>query len=101
MSREVIRQSFIRHDVSVDLGIVEGGDGLYDGVDQAGSGSTAEVAKAIQAPVILVVDAECITRSVAAMVMGFIRFELLIWRSSNGYRKYSKQGCLGCYKRQL
>ncbi|HBP62796.1 MAG TPA: cobyrinic acid a,c-diamide synthase, partial [Desulfosporosinus sp.] len=33
MSREVIRQSFIRHAVSVDLGIVEGVDGLYDGVD--------------------------------------------------------------------
>ena len=75
MSREVIRQSFIRHAVSVDLGIVEGVDGLYDGVDLAGSGSTAEVAKAIQAPVILVVDTTRITRSVAAMVMGFMRFD--------------------------
>lgn len=63
MSREVIRQTFIRHAVNVDLGIVEGVDGLYDGVDQEGSGSTAEIAKAIRAPVILVVDTERITRS--------------------------------------
>jgi len=75
MSREVIRQSFIRHAVSVDLGIVEGVDGLYDGVDLAGRGSTAEVAKAIQAPVILVVDTTRITRSVAALVMGFMHFD--------------------------
>ena len=75
MSREVIRQSFIRHAVSADLGIVEGVDGLFDSVDLAGRGSTAEVAKAIQAPVILVVDTARITRSVAAVVMGFMRFD--------------------------
>ncbi|OAT79828.1 cobyrinate a,c-diamide synthase [Desulfotomaculum copahuensis] len=75
MTREIIRQSFVRHMDGAALGVVEGAMGLYDGVDLAGSGSTAEIAKAIQAPVVLVVDTTRMTRSVAAMVMGFMHFD--------------------------
>lgn len=75
MSRKVIRSSFVRYSQGADLAVVEGAMGLFDGVDLEGSGSTAEIAKAIQAPVILVVDATRMTRSVAALVNGFMHFD--------------------------
>lgn len=75
MGREALRQSFVRHARGADIGIVEGAHGIFDGVDLEGSGSTGEVSKTIQAPVILVVDTTRMTRSVAAMVMGFQHFD--------------------------
>lgn len=75
MSREVIRRSFLRHARGADIAVVEGAMGLFDGVDLAGSGSTAEVAKAVRAPVVLVVDTTRMTRSVAALVTGFMHFD--------------------------
>jgi cobyrinic acid a,c-diamide synthase len=75
MSRGMIRQSFVRSARQSDLGIVEGAMGLFDGLDLEGSGSTAEIAKIIKAPVILVVDTTRMTRSVAAMVQGFQNFD--------------------------
>lgn len=50
--------------------LVEGNRGLYDGFDAAGTHSTAELAKRIGAPVILVVDVTKSTRTVAAQVLG-------------------------------
>jgi cobyrinic acid a,c-diamide synthase len=58
-----------------DIAIVEGVMGLYDGRTGAGeTGSTAQVAELLQAPVILVVDAAAQGRSVAALVHGFRSF---------------------------
>ncbi len=53
-----------------DLVLVEGNRGLFDGLDVAGSHSTAELAKKIAAPVVLVVDVTKTTRTVAAQVLG-------------------------------
>jgi len=75
MSRETIRASFARSAGDADIAVVEGAMGLFDGVDLEGSGSTAEIAKAIEAPVVLVVDATRMTRSVAAMVSGYQHFD--------------------------
>ena len=58
-----------------EIAIVEGVMGLYDGRTGAGeTGSTAQVANLLQAPVILVVDAAAQGRSVAALVHGFRSF---------------------------
>jgi cobyrinic acid a,c-diamide synthase len=58
-----------------ELAVVEGVMGLYDGRTGAGeTGSTAQVAELLQAPVILVVDAAAQGRSVAALVHGFRSF---------------------------
>jgi cobyrinic acid a,c-diamide synthase len=58
-----------------DLAIVEGVMGLYDGRTGAGDfGSTAHVARLLDAPVVLVVDAAAQGRSVAALVHGFRSF---------------------------
>lgn len=75
MDRETIRASFARSAGDADIAVVEGAMGLFDGVDLEGSGSTAEIAKAIGAPVVLVVDTTRMTRSVAAMVSGYQHFD--------------------------
>ncbi|MFF7858353.1 cobyrinate a,c-diamide synthase [Streptomyces sp. NPDC007904] len=59
-----------------DIAVVEGVMGLYDGA--AGEGelaSTAQVAKLLRAPVVLVVDASSQSRSVAALVHGFASWD--------------------------
>ncbi|MBF7081480.1 hydrogenobyrinic acid a,c-diamide synthase (glutamine-hydrolyzing) [Desulfallas sp. Bu1-1] len=75
MDREAIRASFVRSALDADIAVVEGAMGLFDGVDLEGSGSTAEIAKTIGAPVLLVVDTTRMTRSVAAMVSGYMHFD--------------------------
>lgn len=75
MTRETILDSFIKNTAGTDIGVVEGAMGLFDGVDIEGSGSTAEIAKAISSPLILVVDTTRMTRSVAPLVRGFMDFD--------------------------
>lgn len=59
-----------------DVAIVEGMMGLFDGLSPTGdSGSTAEIAKWLDLPVVLVVDAGAMARSAAALVQGFRDFD--------------------------
>ncbi|QSZ66695.1 Ni-sirohydrochlorin a,c-diamide synthase [Methanofollis aquaemaris] len=59
-----------------DLALVEGVRGLFEGAEALGdAGSTASVAKALDLPVVLVVDARSITRSAAAIVNGYAGFD--------------------------
>jgi len=53
-----------------DLALVEGNRGLFDGVDARGTHSTAQIAKLLGAPVLLVVNAVKVTRTIAALVLG-------------------------------
>ena len=60
----------------VDIGIVEGVMGLFDGMSGRNDfASTAYVAKILNAPVILVVDAAKAARSIAAMIFGYLNFD--------------------------
>jgi cobyrinic acid a,c-diamide synthase len=61
---------FARHVRGADLALIEGNKGLHDGVDPEGGDSTAALAKLLRAPVLLVVDAQGITRGVAPLVLG-------------------------------
>ncbi len=70
-----VRRTFSRHAAGAGLVVVEGNRGLYDGVDAAGTHSTAELAKALEAPVLLVVDATKVTRTIAASVFGCQAFD--------------------------
>jgi len=65
-----IAQSFARNACHEGLNLIEGNRGVYDGVDPQGTHSTVELAKTLQAPIILVVDASKTTRTVAACVLG-------------------------------
>ncbi|MFK8909440.1 cobyrinate a,c-diamide synthase, partial [Streptomyces sp. YS-3] len=59
-----------------DIAVVEGVMGLYDGAAGLGElASTAQVAKLLRAPVVLVVDASSQSRSVAALVHGFASWD--------------------------
>ena len=76
LGRELNRQIFCRAAADADLSIVEGMMGLFDGSSSTNEiGSTAEVAKQLQAPVLLVIDGSAMARSAAAMVLGYADFD--------------------------
>lgn len=58
-----------------DVLIVEGVMGLFDGANDRTPSSTADVARLLGAPVVLVVDASALSSSVAAMVHGYATFD--------------------------
>ena len=71
-----IRESFVHHAQGADIAVIEGVMGLFDGIDGVSdSGSTAQVAKLLGAPAVLVVDARSQARSAAALVHGFATFD--------------------------
>ena len=68
--------SFSRATRDVDVAVVEGVMGLYDGFDyDDDAGSTAAASKLLNAPVVLVVDASKMARSAGAIALGFRRFD--------------------------
>ncbi|MEW6662899.1 MAG: cobyrinate a,c-diamide synthase [Bacillota bacterium] len=70
-----LRESLVKAAAFAGITVVEGAMGMYDGLDLEGTGSTAQLAKIIKAPVLLVVDCTRMTRSVAALVKGFMEFD--------------------------
>ena len=76
MGREAALSTFSNAVKDADIALIEGVMGLYDGVDATSdTGSTAEMARWLQAPVVLVVDAGGMSRSIAAMAQGFADFD--------------------------
>jgi cobyrinic acid a,c-diamide synthase len=76
LSGEANRQIFANASAGADIAVVEGMMGLFDGV--AGGreeGSSAEIAKLLDLPVVLVIDAKNSARSVAAVALGFEKFD--------------------------
>lgn len=67
---------FKRNSLTADIAIVEGVMGLFDGYDgKSENGSTAQIAKWLNLPVLLIVDAKSMARSAAALVQGFENFD--------------------------
>src|SRR4030095_7922399 len=63
-----------RRAADADIALVEGVMGCFDGLDGTGEdGSTAQMAKWLGAPLVLVLDAQAQARSAAAVVLGFER----------------------------
>ncbi len=75
MPEEVLSAEFQRACSGADLALIEGAMGLYDGLDDQGRASTAQVARLVGSPVILVVNTLRMTRSIAALVGGYQHFE--------------------------
>lgn len=76
LSKDYNLDLFRQHAADADLAIVEGVMGLFDGYDgKSEAGSTAQMAKWLNLPVVLMVDARSMARSVAAMVSGFENFD--------------------------
>ena len=70
-----IIQSFFSHSSEADLSLIEGNRGLFDGFNEEGHYSTAELGKLLKTPVILIADVTMATRTVAAIIMGCQRFD--------------------------
>lgn len=72
-SPEHVRALFAHYGEGADVAIVEGMMGLFDGYDRE-RGSAYEIAKVLDIPVLLVVDAKSAAYSMAALLSGFIHF---------------------------
>ncbi len=75
MPEPALLSSFAQGAAGVRVTLVEGNRGLYDGLDGAGTYSTAELAKALSAPVVLLLDATKVTRTAAAVALGMQRMD--------------------------
>ena len=74
--KDYVHRLFSRATEEADIAVVEGVMGLFDGADPATlEGSTAEIARWLRAPVILIASAHGMGRSLAALVKGYADFE--------------------------
>ena len=74
MPRTVLPSAFAGAMAEAELAVIEGVMGLYDGGRQ-GISSTAEIAKLLEAPVLLVIDAKSMGTSAAALALGFREYD--------------------------
>jgi cobyrinic acid a,c-diamide synthase len=76
LGADVNRQRFAAATADADAAVIEGVMGLYDGSEgKSDRGSTAEMAKLLDLPVILVIDAGAMARSAAALIHGYVSFD--------------------------
>lgn len=76
MGKKGVLECFDRSSWDADLSVIEGVMGLFDGISgKRNFGSTAHVSKLLDASVILVVDAAKTSQSVAAMILGYTKFD--------------------------
>jgi cobyrinic acid a,c-diamide synthase len=71
-------ETFLRATEGSDIAVIEGVMGMYDGVDGSDLASTAHVARILKAPVVLVIDAKGMSRSVHALIDGYRRYDTSI-----------------------
>ena len=76
MNRDAVAATFARAAAGADIAVIEGMMGLFDSATPTGDeGSTAQIAKWLDAPVVLVTDASGVARTIAAVAAGFARFD--------------------------
>jgi cobyrinic acid a,c-diamide synthase len=74
--RARVLDTVARAAVGADVAVIEGVMGCFDGVDgTSDDGSTAQIARWLGAPIVLVLDASAQSRSAAAVALGFERFD--------------------------
>lgn len=75
MGEKGVMETFARASEGADLCIIEGVMGLFDGLDATETASSAHIAKILDVPVLLVMNAHGASRSIAAVVKGFSEFD--------------------------
>ncbi len=112
---EHVRELFDRYGHDADIRIVEGMMGLFDGYDRD-RGSSAEIARVLGIPIVLVVDARSAAYSTAALLSGFLHFRSDVRIAGVIYNKVGsprheqmlrqvcddlKINCLGCIPKSM
>ncbi len=96
MTPQEIGHTFQRFSRPAEVALVEGNKGLYDGLALDGSNSNAALAKQLDLPVVLVLDARGMTRGIAPLILGYqafdrgVRFAGVILNQLGGARHESK-----------
>jgi cobyrinic acid a,c-diamide synthase len=96
MEHSEIAELFAKHSADADISVIEGNKGLYDGLDLEGSNSNAALAKLLDTPVVLVLDARGMTRGIAPLILGYQGFDKeinikgVILNNLGGYRHEDK-----------
>jgi cobyrinic acid a,c-diamide synthase len=75
MDEAAIRRSFAVHAGGKEVAVIEGNRGLFDGMDAAGTYSTARLARMLRSPVVLIVDCTKSSSTAAAVVLGCKTFD--------------------------
>ena len=75
MHEDEIKEVVGQYSADADISIIEGNKGLYDGLDLDGSNSNAALAKLLNTPIILVLDARGMTRGIAPLILGYQAFD--------------------------
>ncbi len=75
MTDAEIAASVAGHSAGADIALVEGNKGLYDGLALDGSNSNAALARLLDLPVVLVIDARGMTRGIAPLILGYQAFD--------------------------
>jgi cobyrinic acid a,c-diamide synthase len=75
MEQDSILKSFGWHTADADVAVIEGNRGLYDGVDESGTFSTARLAQILKTPVVLIVDGTKASSTVGAIVLGCQQYD--------------------------
>lgn len=74
--KEILLKLFTKNAHESDIAVIEGVMGLYDGYKgQSEAGSTAEVAKLLRCPVLLVIDGHSLAQSAGAIALGYKDFD--------------------------
>ena len=74
-SEKKVIESFVSHSMHADGALIEGNRGLFDGMDERGTFSTARLAKSISSPVIVTLDCTKASTTMAAIVNGVVEFD--------------------------
>lgn len=75
MTDDEIRETFAARAAGTDIAVIEGNNGLYDGIDLEGSNSNAALAKLLAVPVLLVIDCAGMARGIAPLLVGYRAFD--------------------------
>lgn len=75
MGEKGVLETFYSASRDADISVIEGVMGLYDGLEDSEIASTAHIAKILKVPVILVINAHGMSRSIAALVKGYVEYD--------------------------
>ena len=95
-SPEHVRSLYARYSADADVAVVEGMMGMFDGYDRD-RGSSAEIARLLQLPVVLVVDAKSAAYSMAPLLSGFIHFRPEIRIAGVIFNRVGRPGIMKCF----